>query len=111
MKLKKVIAAAAVSLMLSASVLAASTVYTVKSGDTAWKIANNHSITISALQQANPGVKDMGKLTPGQKLTIPDSLSSYESQVITLVNQQRAKYGLMALKKGSTTSYVAGLKA
>lgn len=111
MKLKKIIAGAAVSLMLSASVLAASTVYTVKSGDTAWKIANDHSVTLSALQQANPGVKDITKLIPGQKLTIPDNLSSYENQVITLVNQQRAKSGLAALKRGVTSSYVARLKS
>lgn len=111
MRLKKVITAAAVSLMLSASVLAASTTYTVKSGDTAWKIASNHSITLSELQQANPGIANISNLRVGQKLTIPDSMSSYENQVVTLTNQQRAKYGLPALKRGSTTSYVAQLKA
>ena len=110
MKIKKIIAAAAVSLMLSASVLAASA-YTVRAGDTAWKIAADHSVTLSELRQANPGVPDLASIRPGQKLTIPDSMSSYENQVVTLVNQRRSQSGLPALKRGSTTSYVAQLKA
>lgn len=111
MKWKKAVAAAAVSLMLSVSVLAASTVYTVKAGDTAWKIASKYSVTVSELQKANPQVKDLSQLAPGQKINIPDASSSYANQVITLVNQQRARNGLGALKRGATTSYVAQLKA
>lgn len=111
MKWKKVAAAAVVSLMLSVSVLAASTVYTVKAGDTAWKIASKYSVTVSELQKANPQIRDLSQLTPGQKINIPDATSSYSNQVITLVNQQRAKNGLGALKRGATTSYVAQLKA
>ena len=111
MRWKKIAAAAVVSLMLSVSVLAASTVYTVRSGDTAWKIASKYSVTVSDLQKANPQIKDLSQLTPGQKINIPDPTSSYSNQVITLVNQQRAKNGLGALKRGAITSYVAQLKA
>ena len=113
MKFKKPLAAALVSLILSASVLAASTVYTVKSGDTGYKIASKYSISFAELQKANPQIKDFSKIYPGQKVYIPETsnLSTLESQVVTLVNQQRAAHGLQALKVGSTTSYVAGLKA
>jgi uncharacterized YkwD family protein/spore coat assembly protein SafA len=110
---KKTIVAAVVSLILSVSVMAASTVYIVKSGDTAWKIATKYSVSVSDLQKANPQVKDFSKIYVGQKITIPspNGMSALESQVITLVNKERVSRGLMALKTGSTLSYVARLKS
>jgi len=113
MNFKKSIAAAAVSILLSVSVLAASAVYTVKSGDTAWKIAAKYSISVTELQKANPQIKDFSKIVPGQKITIPNTINvnTIESQVVTLVNKERAKVGLQALKTGSTLSYVARLKS
>jgi uncharacterized YkwD family protein len=113
MRFKKTIAAAAVSLVLSASVLAASAVYTVQSGDTCSKIASKYSMSISELQKANPQIKDFSKIVPGQKINIPNTsdISTLESQVITLVNKERAKRGLQSLKRGSTCSYVARLKS
>lgn len=112
MKLKKVVAVCLTSCLLSLSVFAAS--YTVKSGDTAWKIAQKYNVTVSDLKKANPGIKDITKIYVGQKLTIPsaqNTLTSYENQVVTLVNQQRALKGLGALKTTSNLTYVAGLKA
>jgi len=113
MKFKKPFAAAIVSLILSASVLAASAVYTVKSGDTAYKIATKYSMSVTELQKANPQIKDFSKIYPGQKISIPNTsdISTIESQVITIVNQERAKRGLQTLKVGATTSYVARLKS
>jgi uncharacterized YkwD family protein len=113
MKFKKSISAIVVSVILSFSVLAASTVYTVKSGDTAWGIAAKYSMSVTELEQANPQIKNFAKLYPGQKLSIPNTsnVSSLESQVVTLVNQQRVKQGLQTLKTGSTLSYVARLKS
>ena len=113
MKYKKSIAAAAVSLLLSLSVLAASTLYTVKSGDTAYKIASKYSISVSELQKANPQIPDMSKLKVGQKVNIPNvsDVTTLENQVITLVNKQRAARGLPALKRGATLSYCARLKS
>lgn len=113
MKFKKIAAAAAVSLMLTLSVTAASTVYIVKSGDTCAKIASKYSMSVSELQKANPQIKDFSKIAPGQKISIPNtsSVSTLESQVVTLVNKERARRGLHTLKVGKTCSYVARLKS
>lgn len=113
MKFKKAIAAAAVSFILSLSVLAASTVYVVKSGDTCSKIASKYSMSVSELQKANPQIKDFSKIVPGQKISIPNTsgVSTLESQVVTLVNKERARRGLQSLKVGKTCSYVARLKS
>jgi uncharacterized YkwD family protein len=111
LKFKKTIAAAFVSLILTVSVMA-STVYTVQSGDTGYKIANKYSISFSELQKANPKL-NLAKIVPGQKVTIPNAsdVATLENQVITLVNKERAKRGLQALKRGVTSSYVARLKS
>ncbi len=47
------------------------TTYTVKKGDTLWAIAQRHKITLKALQDANPQLKDPNVLKIGEKLTIP----------------------------------------
>ena len=47
------------------------TTYTVKKGDTLWAIAQHFKITLKALQDANPQLKDPNVLKIGEKLTIP----------------------------------------
>ena len=47
------------------------TTYTVKKGDTLWAIAQRYKITLKALQDANPQLKDPNVLKIGEKLTIP----------------------------------------
>ena len=44
--------------------------YTVKSGDTVWRIANNHKVTSKQLLEIN-GIKDASKLQIGRELIIP----------------------------------------
>ena len=44
--------------------------YTVKSGDTVWRIAHNHKVTSKQLLEIN-GIKDASKLGIGRVLTIP----------------------------------------
>ena len=44
--------------------------YKVKSGDTVWRIAHNHGVTIKALLTIN-GIKDPSKLRIGKTLIIP----------------------------------------
>lgn len=44
--------------------------YTVQKGDTFGKIAKDNNETIQSLQEKNPGVKNINKIYPGQKLLI-----------------------------------------
>jgi LysM repeat protein len=44
--------------------------YTVKSGDTLYRIAVNHGVTVAALMAAN-GITNPNVIHPGQVLTIP----------------------------------------
>lgn len=46
-------------------------VYLVKSGDTLYSIANNHSVTVQALINANPHIPDPNAIVVGQKLCMP----------------------------------------
>jgi uncharacterized YkwD family protein/spore coat assembly protein SafA len=88
--------------------------YTVKNGDTFWKIADKTQTGISEIIAANPQVKNINMIYPNQKLTIPtaDKASqSYEKQVISLVNKERANHGLPALKEDWELSRVARYKS
>ena len=44
--------------------------YTVKQGDTFWKIAQAHKTTPAAIMKAN-GISDAKKLKPGMQLRVP----------------------------------------
>jgi uncharacterized protein, YkwD family len=110
MRFKKIIMSVAAVCILT--VTAAASVYTVKPGDTLSKIAKANQCTVSDILKANGSIKNPATIYPGQKITIPASaVTTYEDQVITLVNQQRAKRGLMALKKNATLAYIARLKS
>ncbi|KAI1918123.1 Chitinase 4 [Ophidiomyces ophidiicola] len=45
--------------------------YTVQPGDTLWKIANDHGITLDALIAANPQIPDPNMIQVGQVINIP----------------------------------------
>ncbi|WEW57141.1 Chitinase 4 [Emydomyces testavorans] len=47
--------------------------YTVVAGDTMWKIANDHGITLAALIAANPQISDPNMIQVGQVLNIPQT--------------------------------------
>ncbi|MGI6669805.1 MAG: SafA/ExsA family spore coat assembly protein [Acetivibrionales bacterium] len=99
------------SLVLSAPVFAQST-YTVKPGDTMWKIASRHQVGLSELISANPQIKNPALIYPGQRITIPAvTTSSQENEVIRLVNAERARAGLPALKANWQLSRVARYKS
>jgi uncharacterized YkwD family protein/spore coat assembly protein SafA len=76
----------------------AQSTYTVKSGDTMWKIALMNQVGLSEIISANPQIKNPALIYPGQKLTIPTvTTSAQEDEVLRLVNIQRSNSGLQAL--------------
>ncbi len=98
-------------MLFSTSVFAQST-YTVQSGDSMWKIAVKYQVGISEIIAANPQIKNPSMIYPGQKLTIPTvTTSSQENEVARLVNVERAKAGLPALKFNWQLSRVARYKS
>lgn len=98
-------------IILSTSVFAQSS-YTVKWGDTMWKIASRHQVGLSELISANPQIKNPALIYPGQKITIPAvTTTSQENEVIRLVNVERARAGLPALKTNWQLSRVARYKS
>ncbi len=100
-------------MLCTVQVYAQNTTYTVKPGDTIWKIAVKHQTGINEILAQNPQVKNANMIYPGQKLNIP-SLSStkvYEDEVLRLVNVERAKNGLSALKADWQLSRVARYKS
>lgn len=87
--------------------------YTVKSGDTLWKISKKYQIGLSEIINANPQFSNPDLIYPGDRVTIPlkPSIKSVEQQVIDLTNQERAKQGLSPLKANWQLSRVARYKS
>ena len=100
-------------LMLSSNVFAQPIQYTVVPGDSLWKIAVKYQIGLSEIISANPQIKNPSLIYPGQKITVPniDDIKALENEVIKLVNSERAKNGLPALKANWQVSRVARYKS
>lgn len=109
-------------LMLSVAMIAvmflmnvsAATSHTVVSGDTMWKIATRYQVGLSEIKQANPQISNPDLIYPGQVLNIPitdSSVTSYEQEVVRLVNEIRAQNGLKELKHNWELSRVARYKS
>ncbi len=90
-----------------------STAYTVKPGDSMWKIAERYEIGLDELMKANPQIKNAAMITVGQKINIPEAspLKTLENEVVRLVNQARASAGLSALKNNWQAARVARIKS
>lgn len=85
--------------LLFPTVSSAASTYTVASGDTLWKIAIKTTTGIQEIIKSNPQIPNINVIYPGQKLNIPDKDGyAIEQEVVKLVNQERAKAGLPALK-------------
>lgn len=91
----------------------ADTSYTVRYGDTLWKIAQRNQVGISEIISKNPQLKDPSLIYPGQKLTIPSmtAVNAMENEVIRLVNIERSKKGLGTLKTNWQLSRCARYKS
>ncbi len=115
--MKKLITLICVSIaVLAASILPASaaTTHTVVRGDTMWKIAVRYQVGLSELASANPHVKNTALIYPGDVITIPSTdatVSSYEKEVIRLVNKERTSRSLPALSEDWQLSRVARYKS
>lgn len=93
-----IVPALAITLLLPTASFAASS-YTVKSGDTLWKIAVKTTTGFHDLIKANPQIPNINWIYPGQTINVPSKQNfSVEQEVINLVNVERAKAGLPALK-------------
>jgi uncharacterized YkwD family protein/spore coat assembly protein SafA len=90
----------------------ASTTYTVKSGDTLWKIASKYHVGVSELIDANKQIPNPNQIKVNQKINIPTTAEQpFEKQVVTLVNKERAKVGLKPLTENWELSRVARTKS
>jgi uncharacterized YkwD family protein/spore coat assembly protein SafA len=118
-KMKKTI----ISILISVVVLAigipnvsygqGTTTYIVQPGDSLWKIAVRYQVGLSEIIEANPQFPNPNLIYPGQKVYIPilDDVKSIENEVVRLTNQERAKYGLPALKIDWQLARVARYKS
>ena len=100
-----------VSLLVPISAMAAGS-YTVVAGDSLWKIAVKTQTGVQELIDANPQLANPDQINIGQKINIPtNEQASVEQEVVKLVNAERAKEGLPALKEDWELSRVAKYKS
>ncbi|MET3699881.1 uncharacterized YkwD family protein [Bacillus oleivorans] len=98
--------------------------YKVSKGDTFWFIAKRYGLYYQELMRLNPTVNptnmQVGSIirlkssaySPSTSVSVGSmSVSSYERQVVDLVNQERAKAGLPSLKLNAELSRVARFKS
>ena len=100
------------ALLMQAS--AAGATHTVVSGDSLWKIAVKYEVGLSEIKSANPQIKNYDLIYPGQIINIPttdSTVTSYEQEVIRLVNEIRAENCLKALTYDWELSRVARYKS
>ncbi len=98
--------------LLSTTALAAT--HTVVKGESMWKIAVKYEVGLTELKRANPQIKNPALIYPGDVLQIPSvdaAVLAYESEVVRLVNAERAKSGLAPLTQNWELSRVARYKS
>ncbi len=108
-----VVSVVMLSVMLMTGVSAATT-HTVARGDTMWKLAVKYEVGLSEIKSANPQISDPDLIYPGQVLNIPvtdGAVTSYEQEVIRLVNEIRTENGLKPLTYDWQLSRVARYKS
>jgi uncharacterized YkwD family protein/spore coat assembly protein SafA len=115
--MKKALSIAAISAVIISAAVTASAedyVHTVVSGDTMWKIAVKYEVGLSEIISANTHISDPALIYPGQKITVPltdSTVTSFESEVVRLVNEIRVQNGLSELKEDWELSRVARYKS
>ncbi len=114
-KRKLLAAIAAIGIISTTSTYASSTItHKVVAGDSMWKIAVKYEVGLSEIKSANPHITNPELIYPGRILNIPkadQTVSSYEKEVINLVNDIRVKNGLKTLTYDWELSRVARFKS
>lgn len=127
---KKLVVTGAIGLSVlvgSSAAMAAPATHTVSGNDTMWLISKKYGVSLSSLIQANPQIANPNVIWSGMSLNIPGgtstnagtktpvttapSQSTFASQVVNIVNQERAKAGLRPLTSNSTLTAMALDKA
>ncbi|WDV48242.1 SafA/ExsA family spore coat assembly protein [Clostridiaceae bacterium M8S5] len=87
--------------------------YTVKRGDSLWKIAVKYQVGISEIIAANKQFKNPDLIYPGDKVYVPlfTNVKAIEKEVINLTNRERQNNGLKPLKYNWELSRVARYKS
>lgn len=87
--------------------------YTVKSGDTLWKISLKYQVGLQELIAANPQIANPHLIYPGDLVHVPlfSTVKRIEQEVIRLVNIERSKYGLKPFAHNWELSRVARFKS
>lgn len=112
-KIISILSALLLSVLISLNAAAQATTYTVKAGDSMWKIAVKYEIGLDELKKANPQIKNYSLIYVGQKINIPEAspLKTLEQQVADLVNKERVARGLQPLTLNWELSRVARMKS
>jgi uncharacterized YkwD family protein/spore coat assembly protein SafA len=99
MMIKKVCLTITCLFLICTTVDAQPIIYTVKPGDSMWKIASTYQIGVSEIIAENPTISNPSLIYPGQKLKVPtiNDIKAIENEVIRLVNVERSKHGLQSL--------------
>lgn len=89
------------------------TIYTVRPGDTLWKIASLYEVGISELIKENPQISNPDLIYIGEQIRIPaqGTYREMEREIIRLVNDERAKRGLPRVEENWQISRVARIKS
>ena len=110
--------AVALALLLAAgfTLSAAAWDYTVKSGDSFWKISKQYGVDFYKLIDANRQVKNPNLIYPGDVLTVPDGETAEYGgaparAVLQHTNSQRTQNGLSGLSLSAELCAVAQAKA
>jgi LysM repeat protein len=75
---------------------------TIKKGDTLSQIAKANGTTLKALQEANPGIKDLNKIRIGQKINLSPKVKDRKS-----VYQGMSKSDMASISKNKSSKVVA----
>lgn len=101
------------ALMITSGAVSAAS-HTVVSGDSMWKIAVKYQVGLDEIINANPNITNPALIYPGQVINIPSldtSVTSYEKEVVRLVNEIRRENGLNPLTEDWELSRVARYKS